>query len=577
MYLPDRRNWGRCLLSGLVAIVASVSSSARCATPLEHRWVFLQVNLQRNEEVTRTEAILRRAAAAGYNGFVLADYKLNVLNRVSGDYFKHLEKIKTLAEQLKLEIIPAVMPFGYSEGILTHAPDLAEGIPVVDAAFVVRDGVARLVSAGQNLLPGGGFEEHKRQAAVGWSYQDFPGTGSFIDTEVKHSGRSSLRFENLAQAAQKAAGNGRVNRTVSVSPLRQYHASIWIKTENFNAAADVRMFAIGKDGRVLSHSYLGVKSTQDWTEHQVVFNSLDNDQVLFYCGTWGGRQGKLWMDDARLEEVAFVNLLRRDGCPLTVESTAGQPFEEGQDYERLVDPKMGHVRGPGSYDVYHEPPQLKILPGSKIREGDPLRVSFYHAVTVHEGQVACCLNHPEVFRIIEDQVRRVEQLLKPKTYLLSHDEIRVANWCGSCLRPKGMDGNAGRALEENIRQCVAILRRINPGARLCFWSDMFDPSHNAVDKYYLVNGDWAGAWEGLPKDALIVNWNQGHAEQSLPWFHGRGHSQVLAGYYDGNPASIADWLRIGGDSSGVRGAMYTTWQGNFQHLEAFAQAAWGPL
>ncbi len=74
---------------------------------------------------------------------------------------------------------------------------------------------------------------------------------------------------------------------------------------------------------------------------------------------------------------------------------------------------------------------------------------------------------------------------------------------------------------------------------------MFDPSHNAVKDFYLVNGDLAGSWEGLPQDMIIVNWNSGKPAQSLPFFADRGHVQVLAGYYDGPPESIRDWLAAG--------------------------------
>lgn len=559
--------------AGLFVLSLLLAGTLAGAEPqLSARWVFLQLNLQRSEDADRAQQILRRAAAAGYNGVVLADYKLNVLNRVPDFYFRNVERVKTLAAELRLELIPAVAPFGYSEGILTHAPDLAEGLPVKDAPLVVRDGVGRLATAGRNLLPGGGFEEYRGHTAAGWSFQDFPGQASFIDREVRHSGQAALRFENLGQTSPRA-GNGRVSQGVRVVPWRQYHAAVWIKTQDFDRATDVRMFALGQDGRTVSYANLGVKPEQDWTEHHVVFNSLENEELRFYCGAWGGKQGLLWLDDVRLEEVALVNLLRRDGCPLTVTGPDGQPLTEGQDFAPLVDRRMGRVPWPGSFDNYHEPPLLQILPGARIANGQTLRVSYYHAVTVYDRQVACCLAAPQVFTILEDQVRRVDKLLAPQTYFLSHDEIRVANWCGACQQA---GRTAGQLLAENVRHCVALVRRVNPTARLAIWSDMFDPHHNAVDQYYLVNGTLAGAWEGLPPEVLVVNWNHGQAAQSLPWFGQRGHGQVLAGYYDGDPKSITAWLGTADSASRVQGAMYTTWRSNFDHLEAFARAAWGP-
>ena len=46
---------------------------------------------------------------------------------------------------LKLEIVPALFNIEYSNNLLWHDPNLAEGLPVKDALFVVSGGEARLV------------------------------------------------------------------------------------------------------------------------------------------------------------------------------------------------------------------------------------------------------------------------------------------------------------------------------------------------------------------------------------------------------------------------------------------------
>jgi hypothetical protein len=563
----------RCALFGL--IVAAISCShpaARGAEPITRRWVYLQTNLQVRENVDPVAEILKRAAQAGYNGVVLADYKLNILDRVPEHYFVNARQFKKVADDLKIEVIPAVAPIGYSDGLLAHNPNLAEGIPVRDAPFVVRQGIAQLDSDLHNALPGGGFEEHRNHAVKGWDFQDAPGKASFVDAEIKHSGASSLRWEDPGKNGNETSGNARVSRKMAVSPWRQYHASVWIKTAGYEAAGSVRLFALTDDGRVLSHSNLGVKRDQDWTQHHIIFNSLGYKEARLYCGTWGGRGGKLWMDDLVLEETAFVNLLRRDGCPLAVADANGKVYEERRDYQELRDPHLGNVPWAGNFEVWHEPPQLKIPSGSKIREGEKLKVGFSHTVTVHDNQVTCCLAHPQVFTTIEAQVREVEKLYSPRTYFLSHDEIRVANWCDACRRE---GRSAGELLAENVRQTVAAIRRVNRDANLCIWSDMFDPHHNAHDGFYLVNGDLAGSWAGLTREMTVVNWNHDQAAKSLPFFGERGNRQVLAGFYDGDPQSIAGWLKTGANVSGVDGAMYTTWQNDFRQLETFARAAWG--
>ncbi|MCX7408008.1 MAG: family 20 glycosylhydrolase [Planctomycetales bacterium] len=576
-------------LLALLVVCGLTTSAARAAEPLELRWVYLQQNLQVAENLPKIEAILRRAAKSGYNGVVLADYKLNILDRVPDHYFKNAAKFRDLCRELKLEIVPTVAGFGYSSGILAHDPNLAEGLPARDVPFIVKAGKVVLDIDGKNLIPGD-FENLKGDAFSGWGFQDEPGQGTFADSTVKHGGKTSLRIEN----AKGVEGNRRVSKPIKVRPWSQFHASVWIKTEDFESAGETKMFAMSPAGRVLSHSNLGVKKDQDWTQHHVVFNTLDSTEVRFYLGAWGCRGGKLWMDDATLIEEPFVNLVRRPGCPLVVKSNSTEPhgasrgfdnapktakddssqttFIEGRDFAELRDPKLGTSPWAGEFDVYHEPPTLTLLPGSQIKDGQKLRVSYYHAVTIYDNQVPCSLTEPKVFEIVEDQVRRVQKLFEPQTYFLSHDEIRVANWS----EPDRASGKtAGQQLADNVRRCAEIVRRINPQAKLCIWSDMFDPHHNAVKDFYLVNGDLSGSWEGLPKDTIIMNWNSGKPAPSLKHFATQGHSQVLAGYYDAPPERIRNWLDTGKDVKGLHGAMYTTWQGNFTDLEKFATAAWG--
>jgi hypothetical protein len=289
--------------------------------------------------------------------------------------------------------------------------------------------------------------------------------------------------------------------------------------------------------------------------------------VLLYAGQWGGRSGTLWLDDLVLEELGLVNVLRRPGCPLTIRSADGRiVYEEGKDYEPVRDDQLGQRPYAGEYDFAHPAARLRLAGGSRIRDGDRLRVSWYHPILVHGNQVCCCLAEPKVYEVLRDQARRVHKLLGPKTYFLGHDEIRVAGWCQTC-RQSGH--TPGPLLAENVRRCVAIVKEVNPEARVIVWSDMFDPNHNAVDHYYLVNGSWEGSWQGLPKDVIIANWNGGKAAVSLKWFADRGHEQIVAGFYDSGPENFRSWDQAARGVPGVRGFMYTTWANRYDQLEAF--------
>ena len=92
----------------------------------------------------------------------------------------------------------------------------------------------------------------------------------------------------------------------------------------------------------------------------------------------------------------------------------------------------------------------------------------------------CCLSEPKVYELLRDQAKRVNAMLKPKTFFMSHDEIRVAGWCRAC-RQSGK--TPGAMLADNVRRCVEIIKEVeSAGAKIVVWSDMFDPNHNAVDQ-----------------------------------------------------------------------------------------------
>ena len=469
-----------------------------------------------------------------------------------------------------MQIAPAVCPIGYSSGLLSHDPNLAEGLPVRDALFTVHNQAAQLTPDPASDFSPGDFEKADNNRFAGWDFQDGIGKSSFFDREVKHGGAASLRMENIG-ATDPENGHGRIMKTVAVSPFRQYHLSVWIKTRDFQTPQNVRTAVLVGD-RSLSYASWQIEKNQDWTQYHTTFNSLDNKAVRIYLGVWNGKGGAIWWDDAQLEEIGFFNLLRRAGCPLQVRSEDGSVYEEGRDFAPLRDEKMGMTPWAGAYDGWHDAPTLHLTPNSRIKDGQKLRVSFYSVVPVENGQVSCCLSDPKVYDLLRDQIERVNQLFEPQFFFMSHDEIRQANWCQTCQK-RAM--TPGQLLADNVKRCTQIIRDVHPNAEIFVWSDMFDPNHNAHDDYYLVNGSWAGSWEGLSQDVIVANWYFDKRAQSLPWFAGLGNRQILAGYYDDSPQRIRTWLHDARDIKGIEGAMYTTWQNRYDDLEAFAQNAWG--
>jgi hypothetical protein len=562
----------------IVAIMAGAGVSVcRAQDPgprFDRRWFYAASNLLVAKNVDELIALIERAGKAGYNGMLLADYKLNILDRMPTHYFEHTARVRKAAEAAKVEIIPSVFPIGYSEGILAHDPNLAEGMPVEKIPFLVKGREASLVPKPASRLLNGGLEEAQGHAFARFSFQDDPGKATFADRSVVHGGKTSCRMQDVAR--NSSSGNARLIQRVTVRPHGCYRFSCWAKTKDLASPDAFHLTVIGarEGARPLTFFEGGLQATQGWTQLDVVFNTLDQDEVILYVGLWGGGTGTLWVDDLKLEELSLVNVLRREGCPLTVTSSDGRTtFQEGRDFEPIRDPDLGQVPYAGIIDFRHAGPRVRITANSRIKDGDTIHVSWYHPVIVHGYQVMCCLSDPKLLDVLRDQARRVNDLYHPKTFLMSHDEIRVANWCRACQTRKK---TPGALLADNTRKCVEILRAINPKARVAVWSDMYDPQHNAVDGYYLVNGTLKGSWEGLDRDVIVANWNSGHAKESLRWFADRGHPQLIAGYYDVDDLSnFRTWEAASRGIPKVQGFMYTTWQHKYRLLETYADAMRG--
>ncbi len=267
-----------------------------------------------------------------------------------------LEKARSAAEGIGIELIPLVMQFGYSNSLLQNNPNLAAGLPVKDCEFIAQDRQLVVASA-PNVLDGGGFESATRNAPAGWDWIDGFGTMTELDSNVKHSGGSALLMHEFG-ASQNSGGNCRIVKKVLLKPFHEYRLSMWVKTESLRTDEFKFMpLSAGEQPLALSHKNLGVKPTQDWTQHCVVFNSLQQTEVNIYLGLWGAKSGRVWMDDVQLEMVGGVNLLRREGCPIHVVSQdATIEYQEGRDFQRWEDPLLGCVPYLGEYEDHHACP-----------------------------------------------------------------------------------------------------------------------------------------------------------------------------------------------------------------------------
>lgn len=567
---------GMKVIFSLLALIIPLVLQAKApdsTAPLPRRWLYLQTSLFPEAQMARTVSLLERLAAEGYTGIVFNDYKFMRWDSLPAGYRENWRELRDTCRRLKLELIAAVMPMGYSNSLLSRDPHLAEGLPVRGATFIVRNGA--LVPHETLPLRNGGFESFTDHSPDGWSFTDEPGAISFMDSNVVHEGRASLRMQDVAKHEPRHR-HARACQTLRLQPFHNYRVSVAVKTRDW-VAGETRIMVLDDKGRRLNFQTPVFERTQDWKTIDITFNTLDSTTVKLYLGTWAGATGAIWWDNVRIEPAGFMNILRRPGTPLRLYSEDGSvTYQEGRDAERIHDPLMGMDPWAGDYSSWHALPPIRLPPGSRLREGQRVRADYYHTTVIHDGQVPCCMSEPAVYEILTEHIRQVCEAIQPDGYMMMHDEIRIQGWDHSCIK---QGGDPARILGNNVRHCIRIIQTADPGKPLFIWSDMFDPTHNASrdGSYYLVKGQgpWAGAWEALPPEVTVVTWQMGPRtrRQSLEHFAQRGHKQILAGYYDGDPKMIGPWLEDARGIQGIEGVMYTTWQGNFTHTREFLESA----
>ncbi|MGQ9818773.1 MAG: glycoside hydrolase family 20 zincin-like fold domain-containing protein [Candidatus Kapaibacteriales bacterium] len=536
------------------------------------RWVYVGSNLRGKDAIVNLKKILDTIAILKLNGIQHTDFKYTFLTQQPRNYFDSLRLFKQLAETRNIEIIPGVAPFGWSNSFLYNDPNLAEGLPNHFTVVVLAD-TFQLVPDQRMKIPNGGFENvNSKNKFTGWYFYD----DKYItqDKSIFHSGNASAKATNFD------GGNVRVCARLECQQFRGYLLSAYLKTENIKGGF-FQLLALGKDKngktRQLTFTSLTIPSTSNnWIKVETIFNTLNSDTVLLYCGSWGPTSGTFWMDDFEVKDLGLMNVLRREGTPLLViNRRTNDTLTEGFDFTPIVDTLMltTYIEMMPS----HKAPTIRKL-SNRVLDGDTLDIFAYHpfiAVSnnIGQGSVMVCPSETKTYEIVKTQIHWLDSLYSPKRYFMNHDEIRNMNWDLACQFRKM---SPAELLADNVLKCIEIIHSKNKDAEIFVWSDMFDSTHNAKKDYYLVNGDLTGIWKLIPKEIIIANWNSGKLLESLNFFSNYGFRQITTPYYDDRSTKDIRRRRLAQSNlNNINGMMYTTWANDYSFLTPFSFYAWG--
>ena len=262
--------------------------------------------------MTDALALLDRAADAGYNGVVLTDSKFMRWDQLPAKYLTNVRRVREACRAHTSGVYRLRLPDRLQQRSAGPRPEPSRRVAGPRRAVSSPGG--RLIPADRSArLRNGGFEQSKNHQPDGWSFVDQPGKIAFIDSGIHSEGGCSLRMQDIAHCTIRNSATARVSKAHGRAlPL--------LPRVGDGQNAEVRVGRRGADRRArrrgvaLNYDKPHVEKTQDWKRIDITFNSLEFSEVNLYLGVWGGRRGRIWWDDVRLEPGGLVNVVRRDGA-----------------------------------------------------------------------------------------------------------------------------------------------------------------------------------------------------------------------------------------------------------------------
>jgi hypothetical protein len=203
-----------------------------------------------------------------------------------------------------------------------------------------------------------------------------------------------------------------------------------------------------------------------------------------------------------------------------------------------------------------------------IRENSRLKVSYYRSYVMGHDQVCACMAAPEIYEIWKREIGLIEQLLHPKAYFLSMDEIRQGGYCDLCSK-EDMASLLGRCITNQYK----IINYISPNAKVYLWGDMLDPNMGATSYYCMTRGGFSNSWQYVPKEIIPVVWDYNNRDKSLSHFKKTGFIPMVSIRVDENVSTdrFNAWKKSLNSSNNKPAIMYTTWHHDYSHFKIFGE------
>ena len=504
-------------LKRFVAAGLALASATVCAAAFPRMWVRNDYPMRNPDSWTLVSNLVERAAAAGYNGVVSGTGLENAMNGWDRRSLENYGKLRDLCALRGMELIPEIWGMGYGGPACGWNPEVVEATAMKGLLYE---------SDGERLV---------------------------------------FRPQPVSEEDFRARDFARKTVMARLKPFRHYRLTFKLKTENllpdiYNKFRISLNYPVTREGQLYDPP---MKPTQDWTDIVFTFDTYESGEVAITAYKWRNTTGSFEVKDAAISEWGPCHMLSSDGmAPVVRDMATGMVYEPGRDYSPVPKMKAFKENPDDSWQT------LELLPESRIAKGAKVLVDCWIPAVVGQRQYSACPSAESIYRYFEESARKIEDFLHPKTWFLAVDEWRIAN---RCLRCQKRNCSPAELIGGAVSRQYTIVRKASPKAEIAAWDDMFAPTANARDHYYCVKGDITGSWDHVPKDVLMVAWENGRGPVALKHFAENGFRTLAGAYYDhDNLDNDRKWLEACGETPGCQGMMYTTWKKKYGLLEDFA-------
>lgn len=525
------------------------------------RWVYCSKGVSNGADAAFVSNVIDRAAKGGANGLLYAG-GLDSYCRWGSARKANFQAIRRHAESKGMEIVPLVWSPGYGS-LNGLREDLVETVELRDVPHVARGG--RIVFEATEMLEylNAGFEDfdEKRKVFPYWTTET-PGVCSFRDTEVKHSGRQSVRLEPNRDGKHQA----RVMQHMRVKPFHRYRFSMWIRYKDIPKVFGALRIEVYSD-KPAPCGFTGVLvplqggGASDWRQVSCDITADETGGLNVYMGTWKLKSGTFWLDDIAIEEIGYREIGGR-AAPFAVrDAETGVAYVEGRDYIAPKPEREGlNIRvKKGEKDISFVRPE-----GSAIPEGRKLLVdAFVPSRNGGKQQRSTCMSDPLVFAAMAQSAAGIREACNPRKWFLSTDEVRNFNSCAHCLAQKT---DAAHLIGGYITKAMETIRAVRPDAEVYGWADMFIPTQNG-------KGEWTDAWKHVPKDFIMCDWSERASNESVGFLSSHGFAVIGSMCKDGAHSlrSGEAWMDRLRTIPNAKGLIFTTWVNDYECLEDFGK------